>query len=239
MGIVFEGSTLSDISAFSPFSREEINSNNVSFPSSSGLGGKSEEVNSSKLKRLLDILVSSILIFLLSPLALIVGALIKVDSRGPVFFAQKRYGAGKKAFYIYKFRSMSVMESEGAFTQAFAGDPRITKVGRILRSTSIDELPQLWNVLKGDMSLVGPRPHAISMDDAFARVISNFADRHLVRPGLTGLAQVAGYRGPTEALSKIAVRVRCDRLYIKKWSIWLDLVILAKTAFALKNPNAL
>jgi lipopolysaccharide/colanic/teichoic acid biosynthesis glycosyltransferase len=134
---------------------------------------------------------------------------------------------------------MTVMESEGRFTQATAGDARITRVGKFLRGTSLDELPQLWNVLRGDMSLVGPRPHAIPMDDAFAPVISNYTDRHLVRPGLTGLAQVAGYRGPTESLKKIALRVQCDRLYIRKWSIWLDFAIIARTAFVLKGPNAL
>jgi lipopolysaccharide/colanic/teichoic acid biosynthesis glycosyltransferase len=133
---------------------------------------------------------------------------------------------------------MHVMETEGVFTQARAGDPRVTRIGRFLRSTSLDEMPQLWNVLKGEMSLVGPRPHAISMDDDFANIIRNYRDRHLVRPGLTGLAQVAGYRGPTEVVSKIAIRVRCDRLYIRKWSLWLDFVILFRTLFVLKGPNA-
>jgi putative colanic acid biosynthesis UDP-glucose lipid carrier transferase len=176
---------------------------------------------------------------ILAPPCVVIALLIIMDSPGPVFFVQKRYGANRAPFSIYKFRTMSVMESEGSFTQAFAGDARITRVGRFLRSTSLDELPQLWNVLRGEMSLVGPRPHAMPMDDAFAKVIGNYADRHLVRPGLTGLAQVSGYRGPTEALNKIAIRVRCDRLYIRKWSIWLDFAILARTVFALKGPNAL
>jgi lipopolysaccharide/colanic/teichoic acid biosynthesis glycosyltransferase len=187
----------------------------------------------------MDIVLSIAFLFIFLPVGLLIAGLIALDSKGPVFFRQRRYGAHCRPFFIYKFRTMHVMESEGSFTQAFAGDARITRIGRFLRSTSLDEMPQLWNVLRGEMSLVGPRPHAIAMDDAFVKVISNYSDRHLVKPGLTGLAQIAGHRGPTEAASKIAARVRCDRLYIRKWSVWLDLVILCKTAFALKGPNAL
>lgn len=189
-------------------------------------------------KRVLDILLSFLFLFIFLPVGSIIAVLIFLDSPGPVFFRQKRYGAHLRHFYIYKFRTMHVMETEGVFTQARAGDPRVTRIGRFLRSTSLDEMPQLWNVLKGEMSLVGPRPHAISMDDDFANIIRNYRDRHLVRPGLTGLAQVAGYRGPTEVVSKIAIRVRCDRLYIRKWSLWLDFVILFRTLFVLKGPNA-
>jgi putative colanic acid biosynthesis UDP-glucose lipid carrier transferase len=216
---------------FSPFAGQDF--------SETELGYMSYKINNSILKRITDIIVSTLLLLVLAPAAFLVALAIRLDSPGPVFFAQKRYGAGRQPFFIYKFRTMTVMESEGRFRQASADDDRITRVGRFLRRTSIDELPQLLNVLLGDMSLVGPRPHAIPMDDAFAKTIPNYGDRHLVRPGITGVAQVSGYRGPTEALGKIAVRIRCDRLYIRRWSIWLDFAIMARTLFVLRDPNAL
>ncbi|MFZ5678087.1 MAG: sugar transferase [Pseudomonadota bacterium] len=199
---------------------------------------KSMLINRSVVKRWLDVLIASLALLVLAPVGLLVALAIKIESPGPVLFWQQRYGRNRSSFYICKFRSMTVTESKGDFTQASRNDVRVTRIGRFLRRTSLDELPQLYNVLRGEMSLVGPRPHAIAMDDAFAQVISNFADRHLVRPGLTGLAQVSGFRGPTEALEQIEYRVHHDRLYIRKWSVLLDMKILVRTVFALTGPNA-
>jgi putative colanic acid biosysnthesis UDP-glucose lipid carrier transferase len=203
------------------------------------LHGKSVVINQSIAKRCIDVLLASLALLVLAPVGLLIALAIKIESRGPVLFWQLRYGRNRSSFYICKFRSMTVTESKGNFTQASRDDVRVTRVGRFLRRTSLDELPQLYNVLRGEMSLVGPRPHAIAMDDAFAEVISNFHDRHLVRPGLTGLAQVAGYRGPTEALEHIEYRVHHDRLYISKWSVLLDMKIMVRTVFTLTGPNAL
>jgi len=199
---------------------------------------KSNVINGSVVKRWIDVLIASLAIIVLLPVGLLVALAIKIESPGPILFWQQRYGRNRSSFYICKFRSMTVTESKGDFTQASRNDARVTRVGKFLRSTSLDELPQLYNVLRGEMSLVGPRPHAIAMDDAFAEVISNFNDRHLVRPGLTGLAQVSGFRGPTEALEHIQYRVHHDRLYISKWSVLLDMKILVRTFFALTGPNA-
>lgn len=203
------------------------------------LRNKSMLINRSAVKRCTDILIASLALLVLAPVGLLVALAIKLESRGPVFFWQLRYGRDRSSFYICKFRSMTVTETRGDFTQASRNDARVTRIGRFLRRTSLDELPQLYNVLRGEMSLVGPRPHAIAMDDAFAEVISNFYDRHLVRPGLTGLAQVSGFRGPTEALEQIEYRVQHDRLYISKWSVLLDMKIMVQTVFALTGPNAL
>ena len=205
------------------------------------LQSKSVVINRSIVKRWIDPLGIKLETdeFVLAPVGLLVALAIKIESPGPVFFWQLRYGRNRSSFYICKFRSMTVTESHGGFTQASRNDLRVTRVGRFLRRTSLDELPQLYNVLRGEMSLVGPRPHAIAMDDAFAEVISNFQDRHLVRPGLTGLAQVSGYRGPTEALEQIEYRVQHDRLYIGKWSVFLDMKIMVQTVFTLAGPNAL
>jgi lipopolysaccharide/colanic/teichoic acid biosynthesis glycosyltransferase len=203
------------------------------------LQSKSIVINRSLVKRCIDVLVAFLALLVLAPVGLLIALAIKIESRGPVLFWQLRYGRNRSSFYICKFRSMTVTESKGDFTQATRNDARVTRVGRFLRKTSLDELPQLYNVLRGEMSLVGPRPHAIAMDDAFAEVISNFNDRHLVRPGLTGLAQVAGFRGPTEALEHIEYRVHHDRLYIDKWSVVLDMKIMLRTVVALTGPNAL
>ncbi len=218
------------------FVQAETKSSRTGFDTA--LYSKSIAINRSLVKRITDVVIASVALFVLAPVGLLIALAIKLESRGPVLFWQLRYGCNRKSFYICKFRSMTVTESQGKFTQATRNDARVTRFGRFLRGTSLDELPQLYNVLRGEMSLVGPRPHAISMDDAFAEVISNFNDRHLVRPGLTGLAQVAGYRGPTEALEHIEHRVRHDRLYISKWSVLLDMKILVRTLFALTGPNA-
>lgn len=197
------------------------------------LAKKSEIVNQSRLKRAVDFTGALFGLVLLAPLLLMVALLIKLDTPGPVFFRQQRYGQGRTPFHIYKFRSMNCMESSGSFRQAKSDDARVTRVGRVLRRTSIDEVPQLINVLKGEMSLVGPRPHALAMDDAYDRTMPNYADRHLVRPGLTGLAQVEGYRGPTTEDAQISGRVRLDRAYIRTWSIAQDIRILFYTPFKL------
>ncbi len=211
--------------------------NDVAVPSAR-LMVRANEINKSRLKRALDLVGAVGLLIVLMPVLLMVALAVKLESQGPVLFRQKRYGVGREIFTLYKFRSMSVMETHGAFKQVSAGDARITRVGAILRRTSLDELPQLFNVLKGDMSLVGPRPHAVPMDDTFGRILPNYADRHLVRPGLTGLAQIEGHRGPTDAMNKIQMRLRCDRAYIRKWTPLYDVKILLLTPASLLHANA-
>ena len=196
---------------------------------SEGLRKRSDRVNRSFAKRTIDILGAAGGLLVLAPLMLTIALLIKLDSQGPVFFRQLRYGVGRKPFFIVKFRSMNSIETSGGFRQATSDDLRITKVGGFLRRTSLDELPQLINVLLGEMSLVGPRPHALAMDDAYASWISSYSDRHLVRPGLTGLAQIGGYRGPTANNAMISGRVRLDRAYIRRWSVRSDVMIILRT----------
>jgi putative colanic acid biosynthesis UDP-glucose lipid carrier transferase len=200
---------------------------------------RAEAANSAILKRSLDIIVSAGLLAFLAPSLLLIAFLIRLESDGPALFRQKRFGRGGKVFTLLKFRSMRVQESDGSFIQARTADPRVTPFGRWLRRTSIDELPQLLNVLKGDMSLVGPRPHAIAMDQYYARLIPRYSDRLLVRPGLTGLAQISGLRGPTNTIEEISSRLRRDRAYVRRWSFLLDLKILLRTPLSLFGPNAL
>lgn len=205
---------------------------------SAPLRKRAERVNRSFGKRAVDVVCAGLGLAFLAPLLLLVALLIKLDSKGPVFFRQQRYGMGRKPFMIFKFRSMSCMEATGAFRQATSDDTRVTRVGRLLRRTSIDEIPQLINVLMGDMSLVGPRPHALAMDDVYAEMIDGYVDRHLVRPGLTGLAQIGGYRGPTADVEMINGRLRLDRAYIHSWSVLGDIVIMARTPFRLFDRGA-
>jgi Undecaprenyl-phosphate glucose phosphotransferase len=181
------------------------------------------------LKRAFDIVAASGLLVVLSPLMLITALMIKLDSPGPVLFKQKRNGFNGKVFTIYKFRSMRVLEDGKCIQQAKRRDPRVTRIGRWLRSTSIDELPQLFNVVSGDMSLVGPRPHAVAHNDEYRDIVSNYAFRHHVKPGITGWAQVNGLRGETQTTDLMTRRVEHDLWYINHWSIWLDLRILLKT----------
>jgi putative colanic acid biosynthesis UDP-glucose lipid carrier transferase len=202
------------------------------------LKAPAKAANTSISKRSLDIGLAAFLMVILIPAFVLIAVCILADGPGPVFFQQDRYGRGKRVFKIIKFRSMNVCESSGPFSQVQTGDLRVTRVGRFLRRTSIDELPQLYNVLKGDMSLVGPRPHAVPMDELFGGLLSQYCDRHLVRPGMTGLAQVCGCRGPTETLSAISKRVKLDLEYIKKWSIWFDVWILVRTPLSLIRVNA-
>ena len=182
------------------------------------------------LKRVFDIIFSSsVIIFILSWLTPLVAILIKLESKGPVFFKQARNGFNYKEFYCYKFRSMTT-NSEANFYQATRGDQRITNIGKFIRKTSIDELPQFFNVLFGDMSVVGPRPHMVSHTDMYAKRIDKFMVRHFVKPGITGLAQISGYRGEVETDKDIIGRVKFDIFYIENWSLLLDLKIIFKTA---------
>ncbi len=190
-------------------------------------------------KRVLDLAVAAVLLVLLSPLLALVTLAIALDSPGPVLFAQRRTGLHGKTFPIFKFRSMHVMEDGAEVTQAVKGDARITRVGRIIRKTSIDELPQLFNVLAGQMSLVGPRPHALAHDDYYGARIAHYADRFAVKPGITGWAQVNGSRGPTPTLDVMQARIDLDRWYAAHASFALDLKILARTPLeVLRTRNA-
>lgn len=183
------------------------------------------------VKLLLDCTLAAIGIVLLTPLFALVALAIKLDSPGPVLFVQRRYGRNNSIFGIFKFRTMHVQEDGAEVRQAQRDDVRITQVGRILRRTSIDELPQLFNVLLGHMSIVGPRPHAIAHDDAFEKELDLFARRKRVRPGITGWAQIHGYRGETPTTDLVRARMEHDLFYIENWSIWLDLEVIARTMF--------
>jgi putative colanic acid biosynthesis UDP-glucose lipid carrier transferase len=191
------------------------------------------------LKRLCDMgLACALLCVAALPMALIAG-LIKLTSPGPVFFRQKRYGLDGREILVWKFRTMRVCENGPQISQATKNDPRVTPLGAILRGTSLDELPQLFNVLEGKMSLVGPRPHATAHNEHYRRLIPGYMLRHKVKPGITGLAQVRGWRGETDSLDKMANRVNCDLEYIREWSIWLDLKILFETiSVVLSRKNA-
>ena len=186
-------------------------------------------------KRLFDFGAALALLFAVSPLLLLVALLIKLDSPGPVFFLQWRHGFNQKPFRIFKFRTMTVAEDGDLVPQATAKDPRFTRIGHYLRRWNIDELPQLVNVLKGDMSLVGPRPHALTHDRDYERRIAFYARRHNIKPGITGWAQVNGFRGPTDTEEKMRARVEHDLYYIDNWSTPLDLYILALTVLSPKS----
>jgi putative colanic acid biosynthesis UDP-glucose lipid carrier transferase len=190
-------------------------------------------------KRCIDVLLAGIALITLLPLLAAVAFAIKLDSPGPVFFRQKRCGFNGRSFGIYKFRTMLVMEDGPSIVQATAADCRVTRIGKWLRRTSIDELPQLFNVLDGSMSLVGPRPHAVAHDSEFDKVVWNYAFRQRVKPGLTGWAQVHGCRGPTPTAALIERRVEYDLWYIDNWSLRLDLAILLQTPIeVLRGRNA-
>ncbi len=183
-------------------------------------------------KRAFDVVVALAALIALSPALLLIALLIRLESRGPALFRQKRAGFRGRIFKIYKFRTMRVVEDGESVVQAVRGDQRVTRLGRILRRASIDELPQLLNVLKGDMSLVGPRPHAIVHEHAFHRYDVAYALRRMARPGITGLAQVSGARGMTDTPDKVARRTEFDLDYVRRWSLALDALILARTALA-------
>jgi putative colanic acid biosynthesis UDP-glucose lipid carrier transferase len=189
-------------------------------------------------KRCLDIGLASLALLLLAPLLLVTSILIKLDSPGKLIFRQSRRGFNGKPFEIWKFRSMYVTENGPTIMQAKKQDSRVTRVGRFLRKSSIDELPQLWNVLRGEMSLVGPRPHALAHDNYYDQMISKYVFRHHMKPGLTGWAQVNGFRGETSTIDLMEKRVEYDVWYVSNWSIWLDIRIILRTAFALLHQEA-
>lgn len=199
---------------------------------------KSRIINKSICKRILDITTAGGLIIFLLPAFIAIAAAILITSPGPILFRQQRYGADRQVFNILKFRSMHVMEADGAFSQASRNDARLTPIGGLLRRSSLDELPQLFNVLAGSMSLVGPRPHAVAMDDFYSDLVPHYSARHLVRPGLTGLAQVSGFRGPTDDLEAIAGRIALDVAYIRHWSLANELKVLLRTPAAVFGSNA-
>jgi putative colanic acid biosynthesis UDP-glucose lipid carrier transferase len=190
------------------------------------------------LKLLEDVCLSVVLLVVLSPLLAAIAVAIRLDSPGPVIFRQARLGWGGKRFHIWKFRSMVVHDDQGRVVQAARGDPRVTRVGAFLRRTSLDELPQIVNVIRGEMSLVGPRPHAVQHDLEYAQQIAHYFARHNIKPGITGLAQVRGYRGETRDLAMMLLRVESDIEYINNWSLWSDLAILVRTTRALTGRNA-
>ncbi|MBA2590629.1 MAG: exopolysaccharide biosynthesis polyprenyl glycosylphosphotransferase [Alphaproteobacteria bacterium] len=198
--------------------------------------GQSERIDT---KRLLDVVLAGLLLVLCFPVLALVSLAVALESPGPVLFCQKRTGRCGKTFPIFKFRSMHVMEDDAHIKQACKGDVRITRVGRVIRKLSLDELPQLINVLSGDMSLVGPRPHAVAHDIEYGAAISNYAVRQRVRPGITGWAQVNGARGATPTIQIMQDRVNLDAWYVEHAGLALDLTILARTPLeVLRTRNA-
>jgi lipopolysaccharide/colanic/teichoic acid biosynthesis glycosyltransferase len=183
-------------------------------------------------KRMFDLLFASAALILLTPVLLVAAILIKLDSPGPIFFLQHRFGFNQKPFRILKLRTMHTLDDGPVITQAKRNDPRITKVGAWLRRWNIDELPQLFNVIMGDMSLVGPRPHALSHDREYEQRIAVYARRHNVKPGITGWAQIHGFRGETDTDEKMTKRVEYDLYYIDNWWLGLDLQIMLRTALS-------
>jgi Undecaprenyl-phosphate glucose phosphotransferase len=191
------------------------------------------------VKRTIDVVGASLVLLFFLPIMALAAAAVKLGSPGPLIFRQIRKGFNGKHFVILKFRTMTVQENGSNVVQATRHDSRVTTVGRLLRSSSIDELPQLWNVLRGDMSLIGPRPHALAHDNYFETLLSDYAFRHHVKPGITGWAQCNGARGATPTIEHIAKRVKLDLWYINNWSLWLDLLILIKTVFeVVRRRNA-
>ena len=191
--------------------------------------GSGHAVATHPFKRLLDVLVAGPALLLFLPLLLVVMLVIRLESPGQSIFRQRRTGYLGQVFTIYKFRTMTVTEDCAGVQQATKNDARITEVGAVLRKLSIDELPQLWNVLKGDMSIVGPRPHALAHDEYYGALIPTYASRFRAKPGLTGFAQVNGFRGEIRDTRGMSDRVAADNSYIEAWSPALDLAILVKT----------
>ena len=191
------------------------------------------------IKRASDLMLASVLLIILLPVLALIALAVKIESPGPVIFRQRRYGLGGEEIVVYKFRSMSVVQDGSLVPQARRDDPRVTRVGAVLRRTSLDELPQLINVLQGRMSIVGPRPHAVAHNELYRQQIRSYMVRHKVRPGITGWAQVHGLRGETDSLDKMESRIRYDLDYLRHWSIGLDLYILLRTIrVVLGDPRA-
>ena len=191
------------------------------------------------IKRLEDIIISTLILLLISPILLAIAIAIKVTSEGPVIFKQRRYGLNGEEIMVWKFRSMTVCENNDEIIQAKKNDSRITPLGSFLRRTSLDELPQFFNALTGRMSIVGPRPHASAHNEQYRKLIPNYMQRHLVKPGITGWAQIHGWRGETDTLEKMEKRIEFDLHYIDNWSPWLDIKIILLTVIkGFFNKNA-
>jgi putative colanic acid biosynthesis UDP-glucose lipid carrier transferase len=190
------------------------------------------------VKRASDLILSLLILILVSPLLIIIAAAIKIDSPGPIIFKQRRYGLDGEEIVVYKFRSMRVCEDGGSIRQAQEGDDRITRLGAFLRKTSLDELPQFVNVIQGRMSVVGPRPHAVAHNEIYRNLIKGYMIRHKVKPGITGWAQVNGYRGETKTLDKMQGRIDYDLDYLRNWSLRLDLRIIMKTVLLVFKDSA-
>jgi putative colanic acid biosynthesis UDP-glucose lipid carrier transferase len=190
------------------------------------------------IKRSSDVILSLLIMLLISPILLLIALGVKFTSPGPIIFKQRRYGLDGEEILVYKFRSMSVCEDGGTIKQAGKNDSRITPLGRILRKTSLDELPQFVNVLQGRMSIVGPRPHAVAHNELYRKLIKGYMIRHKVKPGITGWAQVNGYRGETETLDKMQARIDYDLDYLRNWSLGLDLNIILRTVLVVFKDQA-
>ncbi len=191
-------------------------------------------------KSVLDWILAAVLIVFLCPLLLLIALAIKLQSSGPVIFRQTRHGLHNSVFHVFKFRTFHCTDmDESGSVQAQRQDPRVTRVGSFLRRASLDELPQLFNVLQGTMSLVGPRPHPIPLDDKYEKLIDGYSSRYRIRPGITGWAQVNGHRGPVRELASMQGRVDHDSYYIENWSLMLDIKILLMTIYkGLFHENA-
>ena len=197
------------------------------------------------IKKVEDLVLGGLITLMLLPLLAIVVLLIRLDSPGPILFKQRRHASNNSEFFIYKFRTMrwepdSAKAAAGVIQQTLRDDPRITKLGNILRKTSIDELPQLFNVLQGDMSLVGPRPHAVNMrteEQLGHEIVDTYSHRHRVKPGITGWSQVNGSRGATDTVEQLRRRVELDLYYVENWSLWLDIKILVMTGLTVLRGN--
>jgi putative colanic acid biosynthesis UDP-glucose lipid carrier transferase len=191
------------------------------------------------IKRTSDLVLASAILLLIAPLMLAIAIGVKLSSPGPALFKQRRYGVDGREIVVYKFRTMTVLEDGDAIRQATRDDPRVTPFGAILRRYSLDELPQFINVLQGRMSVVGPRPHAVAHNELYRKLIKSYMIRHKVKPGITGWAQVNGFRGETDDIDKMRARIEHDLAYLRNWSLRLDLAIVLKTVFVvLKRQNA-
>ena len=204
------------------------------------LWGQERALSDLQAKRAFDLILTSFGVLIISPLLALIAIAVKLSSPGPILYAQDRYGLDGKRFKCFKFRSMFVLDSDEQVEvrQATAFDPRVTLVGRFLRRWSLDELPQIFNVLIGDMSLVGPRPHAVQHNELYRKVIPGYMQRHAFKPGITGLAQVSGWRGETRNLAEMEQRIHADLRYQRDWSLKLDVKILIKTFLCLRSGNA-
>ncbi|MTI12913.1 undecaprenyl-phosphate glucose phosphotransferase [Sansalvadorimonas verongulae] len=184
------------------------------------------------VKSIEDRVIGGLIFLMIMPVCGLIALAVKLSSPGPVLFKQYRHGVDGKPIKVYKFRSMKIHnEDDGKVTQATKGDPRVTRVGAFIRRTSLDELPQFFNVIQGKMSIVGPRPHALEHNEYYKDMVESYMKRHKVKPGITGLAQVRGYRGETDTLEKMQKRVECDLEYMSRWSLWLDVKIIFLTVF--------